>query len=577
MTLFRRLFLLFILLLNAHFVLSMNKKTFFCLLSICCFFFTKELQGQKLRLKIDAAQKKNKAQLSNIPYQKKHLDMSSLYKETTRIEKQLKLAGYFSVQIQKFLTTNDTTKVTFSLGDKIETAHLSVDSTHVRLLKKFNLKNRILKITASNLENTLKEITKQLDANGFSFAETSLKNPFVKDRVLFADLQIISSKKRTINSVIIEGYKKFPKTFVNHFLKIDAQTVFNKSKLKEISKRLEAVSFVRQTKPIEILFKKDSTLVYLYLKKEQKNSFDGLVNFNSDTSGALQLNGHLDLKLQNVFNRGEALTLLWNRFDQERQALNLKTHIPFLYNSPLSSGFEFSLYKQDSTFLNTEFKTDFSLFLNQSTQLAIHYDYNASKIITAAVNSPTTTAFKSQFVGVSFQHEVPMNDVFSSQKTQLLISPKVGQRTANSQTENQLKIKLLASYIFEFDKRNSLYIANHSGYLNSKSFLQNEMYRIGGEKSIRGFNAQSLFATKYAFFNVAYRFLVSKKSFIYTITDFGQFKDLNASKKALSIGAGYQFLTNNSQVNLHYALGKINNQPFDYKTSTLNVNFITYF
>ena len=577
MTLFRRLFLLFILLLNAHFVLSMNKKTFFCLLSICCFFFTKELQGQKLRLKIDAAQKKNKAQLSNIPYQKKHLDMSSLYKETTRIEKQLKLAGYFSVQIQKFLTTNDTTKVTFSLGDKIETAHLSVDSTHVRLLKKFNLKNRILKITASNLENTLKEITKQLDANGFSFAETSLKNPFVKDRVLFADLQIISSKKRTINSVIIEGYKKFPKTFVNHFLKIDAQTVFNKSKLKEISKRLEAVSFIRQTKPIEILFKKDSTLVYLYLKKEQKNSFDGLVNFNSDTSGALQLNGHLDLKLQNVFNRGEALTLLWNRFDQERQALNLKTHIPFLYNSPLSSGFEFSLYKQDSTFLNTEFKTDFSLFLNQSTQLAIHYDYNASKIITAAVNSRTNTAFKSQFVGVSFQHEVPMNDVFSSQKTQLLISPKVGQRTANSQTENQLKIKLLASYIFEFDKRNSLYIANHSGYLNSKSFLQNEMYRIGGEKSIRGFNAQSLFATKYAFFNVAYRFLVSKKSFIYTITDFGQFKDLNASKKALSIGAGYQFLTNNSQVNLHYALGKINNQPFDYKTSTLNVNFITYF
>ena len=149
---------------------------------------------------------------------------------------------------------------------------------------------------------------------------------------------------------------------MNHFLKIDAQTVFNKSKLKEIPKRLEAVSFVRQTKPIEILFKKDSTLVYLYLKKEQKNSFDGLVNFNSDASGALQLNGHLDLKLQNVLNRGEALTLLWNRFDQERQALNLKTHIPFLYNSPLSSGFEFSLYKQDSTFLNTEFKTDFSLF-----------------------------------------------------------------------------------------------------------------------------------------------------------------------------------------------------------------------
>ena len=364
---------------------------------------------------------------------------------------------------------------------------------------------------------------------------------------------------------------------MTHFLKIDAQTVFTKSTLKEITKRLEAVSFVRQTKPIETLFKKDSTLLYLYLKKKQNSSFDGLVNFNSDASGALQLNGHLDIKLQNVFNRGEELTLLWNRFDEERQELNLKTHIPFLYNSPLSSRFEFSLYKQDSTFLNTELKTDFSLFLNKSTQLAIHYDYIASKIITAALNTETTTAFNSQFIGVSFQYKVPMNDVFSSQKAQLLFTPKVGQRIANSQTENQLKIKLLASYIFEFNDRNSLYLANNSGYLNSASFLQNEMYRIGGEKSIRGFNAQSLFATKYAFFNVAYRFLVSKKSFIYTITDFGQFRDLNTSKKALSIGAGYQFLTNNSQVNLHYALGKINNQPFDYKNSTLNINFVTYF
>ncbi len=571
------LFLLFILLLKDQFHLILNTKTTFYLFSICCFFFTKEVQGQKLRLKIFAEQEKNKTKLTTIQYQKKHVDITSLYKETSRIEKQLKSAGYFSVQIQKFLTVKDTTKVTYSLGEKIETALLSVDSLHYQLLKKFNIKNGVLKVVASNLEITLEEITQQLDAEGFSFAETSLKNTFVKDRILFADLQIISSKKRTINSVIVKGYEKFPKSFVTHFLKIDAQTVFTKSTLKEITKRLEAVSFVRQTKPIETLFKKDSTLLYLYLKKKQNSSFDGLVNFNSDASGALQLNGHLDIKLQNVFNRGEELTLLWNRFDEERQELNLKTHIPFLYNSPLSSRFEFSLYKQDSTFLNTELKTDFSLFLNKSTQLAIHYDYIASKIITAALNTETTTAFNSQFIGVSFQYKVPMNDVFSSQKAQLLFTPKVGQRIANSQTENQLKIKLLASYIFEFNDRNSLYLANNSGYLNSASFLQNEMYRIGGEKSIRGFNAQSLFATKYAFFNVAYRFLVSKKSFIYTITDFGQFRDLNTSKKALSIGAGYQFLTNNSQVNLHYALGKINNQPFDYKNSTLNINFVTYF
>ena len=528
-------------------------------------------------LKIVATHEKNNVELAKIQYQKNHLDITSLYKETTTIEKQLKSAGYYSVRIQKFLTVKDTTKVTYSLGVKIETALLSIDSLHFQLLKNFNIEKGVLKIAAANLENTLKEITQQLDAKGFSFAETSLKNTTIKGPILFADLHIEQSKKRTINSVVIKGYEKFPKSFVTHFLKIDKQTVFTKSKLREISKRLQSVSFVRQTKPIETLFKKDSTLVYLYLKEKQKSSFDGLINFNTDASDKLQLNGYLDLKLHNIFNRGEELMILWNRFDKDRQELNLKTQVPFLYNSPLSSRFEFSLYKQDSTFLNTQFNTDVSLFLNERIQLAVNYDFIASKIIKEALSTATTAAFKSQFIGASFQYKVPMNDVFSSQKAQLFLNPKVGQRTSNSQTSNQLKIDLFASYIFEFNERNSLYVANSSGYLKSASFLQNEMYRIGGEKSIRGFNAQSLFATTYSFFNVAYRFLVSKKSFICTITDFGEFKDLNSSKKALSVGAGYQFLTNNSQINLNYALGKIDNQPFDYKTSTLNISFITFF
>tara|TARA_B110000091_G_C13800425_1_gene469969 strand:- start:693 stop:2426 length:1734 start_codon:yes stop_codon:yes gene_type:complete len=577
MTLFSILFVHFILLLKDQFHVILNIRTTFYLLTFSLFFFSNGINGQNLFLKVAATHEKNNVELAKIQYQKNHLDITSLYKETTTIEKQLKSAGYYSVRIQKFLTVKDTTKVTYSLGVKIETALLSIDSLHFQLLKNFNIEKGVLKIAAANLENTLKEITQQLDAKGFSFAETSLKNTTIKGPILFADLHIEQSKKRTINSVVIKGYEKFPKSFVTHFLKIDKQTVFTKSKLKEVSKRLQSVSFVSQTKPIETLFKKDSTLVYLYLKEKQKSSFDGLINFNTDASDKLQLNGYLDLKLHNIFNRGEELIILWNRFDKDRQELNLKTQVPFLYNTPISSRFEFSLYKQDSTFLNTQFNTDVSLFLNERIQLAVNYDFIASKIIKEALSTATTAAFKSQFIGASFQYKVPMNDVFSSQKAQLFLNPKVGQRTSNSQTSNQLKIDLFASYIFEFNERNSLYVANSSGYLKSASFLQNEMYRIGGEKSIRGFNAQSLFATTYSFFNVAYRFLVSKKSFICTITDFGEFKDLNSSKKALSVGAGYQFLTNNSQINLNYALGKIDNQPFDYKTSTLNISFITFF
>jgi hypothetical protein len=528
-------------------------------------------------LNISSEQEKNSALLKKVIYQQKHIDTIALYNEVLKIETHLKAIGYYSVLIKKVLIQKDTTFATYSLGEKIETALLSIDSTHFGLLKKLTLKKGLLKIPAANLEATLLNISKELDVQGHSFSEVSLKNTKIKDAVLYADVHLLKSKKRNINSIVVKGYEEFPKSYVEHFLKINTQTLFTKAKLKDISKRLQSIPFITQTKPIETLFKKDSTMVYLFVKKKQKNRFDGLLNFNTNETGAVQLNGYLDLKLINILNRGEELTLLWNRFDKERQELNLKTQIPFIYNSPISSSLEFSLYKQDSTFLNAQFNTDFSLFLNEKLQLAVNYDYVSSKTSTAEGSTSEAAAFTSQFIGASIHYNLPMNDLFSNQKATIMLNPTIGQRKASEGASRQFKIDFFASYIFEISPRNSLYIANKTGYLNSDHFLQNELYRIGGAKSLRGFNEQSLFASKFSFLNIEYRFLTSTKSFIYTITDFGQFAALNSVKKAFSIGVGYQFITNNSQINLNYALGKTDTQTIDYKSSKLNISFVTFF
>ncbi len=41
----------------------------------------------------------------------------------------------------------------------------------------------------------------------------------------------------------------------------------------------------------------------------------------------------------------------------------------------------------------------------------------------------------------------------------------------------------------------------------------NELFRIGGYNSLRGFNEQSLFTDFYAFGGVEYRYLVSNQAF----------------------------------------------------------------
>jgi len=555
----------------------LKKKTAFYILTFSFFFFSNGLNCQDFFLRVAPTLEKNKDAIQKVNYQEKHSDTITLHSEILKIEQSLKSIGYYSVLIKKISTKKDTIVANFTLGKKIKTVLISIDATHSKILKKFNPKKGVITLPSEELATTLSNISKELDSKGFSFSETSLQNTTIKGAVLFADLHIVRSTKRNINKVIVKGYEKFPEPYLKHFLKITPQTTFTNKKLKDISKKLTALSFVTQTKQIETLFKKDSTIVYLYLKKKRNNRFDGLINFNSNDAGKVQLNGYLDLKLNSIFNRGEELSLLWNRFDNDRQELNLNAKIPFLFNTPISSGFEFSLYKQDSTFINTHFKTDFGVFLNERLQLAANYTFTSSKIIEANATSESTAPFSSQFIGLQLKYNIPLNDLFSNQKINLILNPKIGQRTSSATTSNQFKIDLFSSYLFEINPRNSLFIANKTGYLTSNDFLLNELYRIGGAKSIRGFNEQSLFASKFSYFNIEYRFLTSTKSFVYTITDYGEFKNQTHSNKVYSIGGGYQFITNNSLINISYSLGKMNQQPIDSKNSKINISLITFF
>jgi hypothetical protein len=555
----------------------LKKKINTYIITFSILFFSNEINCQDIFLKISSTLNKNNTVINRIKYQRKHLDSTSIYNELRKIENQIKYNGYYTVFINGIYTQKDTTYVKYNLGEKIEKVFLKINPADLELLKKINPKKNIIEIPITKLQFTLLEISKELDNKGFSFSETSLKNTKIKGRFLFADLHILKSTKRKINNIVIKGYERFPKSYLKHFIKINDKTIFTNKKLKDISKKLKSLSFIKQLKPLETLFKEDSTIIYFYLKKKKTNSFDGLINFNSNENGKIKFNGYFDLKLNNTFNRGEEISLNWNRFDNERQELNLSANTPFIYNLPISNNLEFSLYKQDSTFINTNFSTNLSVFINEKLQLALAYDLTTSKKIEKEIIMDNITDFSSQFIGVLLKYNIPMNDLFTNQKINLVINPKIGKRISNSNSSNQFKIDLFSSYIFNINDRNNIYLANKTGYINSDKFLLNELYRIGGAKSIRGFNQQSLFASKFSYFNLEYHFLTSTKSFIYTITDFGKFKDLDNSKNAYGIGLGYKFRTNSSLISFNYALGKINNQSFDYKNSKLIVSFITFF
>ena len=530
------------------------------------------MNSQEISLNITSKKEKEAILLDKIEYKQKHKDTISLYLEVNRISDYLKNIGYLTNTIDKIKKNNKAYVTYFSLNDKIENAVITISSNSEIHFEKSKIKNSTFSIPIKNLHSTLSNISEKYDKEGKSFTKVQLKNIIIKNKTLFADLNINQSKKRIINKVIVKGYENFPKPYLKNYFNIKPNTTFNQQKIKEISQASKGLQFIKEIKTPEVLFTKDSTLLYMYLKKQQNNSFDGIVSFASKENGDILFNGNINLQLNNILNTGEKFELFWNSIGEERQEFKLATEIPYLFSSKISPQISFSIYKQDSTFLNTKFDSKLFYNINHKIKLALTYNSESSENLKEKLSNNIET-FSNYFLGFQFDYSVPKNDLFFNDKFHLEVNPTFGRRKTDKNTSNQFKIEASTSYIWDLNLRSSIYIKNKTGYLNSDSYIDNELFRIGGANSIRGFNEQSIYTNKYTYINLEYRYLTSEKSYLYTITDIGR----SNNKNILGIGLGYLFNTNKSQINLSISTGKENAQNIDFKSIKLTVNWKNYF
>lgn len=68
----------------------------------------------------------------------------------------------------------------------------------------------------------------------------------------------------------------------------------------------------------------------------------------------------------------------------------------------------------------------------------------------------------------------------------------IGKRETNNDletagTSKQFYTNLNTGYNFELNKKNYININSQNFYLQSKNYITNELFRFGGNKSIRGF------------------------------------------------------------------------------------------
>jgi opacity protein-like surface antigen/cell division protein FtsB len=563
------------------------KSLFYILiyLNIYTAFFS-NVNAQNLHLKFKALDTISQSTIDSLNLKKTFNNYINLKKEADTLHHYLESIGYIENEMRSLEKKNDSTYVVlYYLGSKYKSIQLFYSKKDfskrelLQISKKVTDTYFILPFNA--IETSIEKLNLLKTENGNVFARIKLENITKKRKTLFADVKLLKGDSRTIDSIIVKGYDKISKSHIKYYAGIKKGKEFNKSKLIEKNNILNSLGFVSVTKPPEILFKKDSTVVYLYLKKEKNNLFDGILGFaTAENSQKLIFNGYLNLELNNNLNFGEQFLLNFKADGNDQQKFRARLTLPYLFKTPFGLITELKIFKRDSTFSTSDqfIKVKYQISTNSKTYLG-YKSYESNDLSENNSLNIDVEDYTSSFLLAGVSYTKTQNNILFPIKTEINLDGEIGSKETKNTNETQVRASLMLQYIFNLNYKNSIYLKNSTQLLNSENYLTNELFRFGGINSIRGFNENSIDASFYSVLNSEYRYQFNQDMFVHSIIDFAYFENqiIALKQKLYSFGVGIGLQTGTSIIKFSIANGSAQNQNFDFSNTKIHIGISSKF
>jgi outer membrane protein assembly factor BamA len=480
--------------------------------------------------------------------------------------------GYLNLLINKRQKINDSLQqIDIVLNRKYSHVQFK-EYTNLGLetLKVISLSRKRNFIPINEIENYLYDLNNSIQQEGFPFTKTQLSHfKFNNSDTIEAALTVSQRKKRFLNRITIKGYDKFPTNTLQNLTK--RRNTYNDKTIGRLEKSLENMPFVKKTKDTEVLFKQDSTNVFIYLKKIKTNSADGLIGFNNSNNGKLELNGYVHLKLQNNLDRAETFLLEYRNDNGDQTKFTTSIDLPYLWNTPLGISSMLEIQRRDSTYQRTSVKAGLFYKPNWNSTIGINYMNSTS---TATGQDPSLEDFSKNGIELITEIKKQTSDLLMPEN--LWLTTRIGfkERNIENNYENQLNFHATFLKLWHLGYRSKFLGRLSSTYLNSNNIQFNELYQFGGLGSIRGFNQNSIDSSFYTTLATEYRYRLNDQIYLHSILDIGVFENFNSKKldKLYGFGGGIAILTQAGVLNLSIANGRFEDAKVDLSSTVAHIN-----
>lgn len=495
--------------------------------------------------------------------------------------------------------TTDTVNASVYIGDKFEWATLHPGNVPEEYLSRIGFRQKVYentRIAPAKLAKLFKNLLETAEDSGYPFASVRLDSVEIAQNKLDAILDMRLNTFTVVDSFIIKGGSETNRRYIENHIGIKKGSAFDQSALSKIPNRLRELPFVKVIKPYEVGMRPGKADVYLYIDNKKASNFDGVLGVLPDNeTGEILITGDVKLNLLNSFKAGETINLQWQRLQTRTQQLDVQFKYPFLFDTPLGLDLAFNLYRRDTLFSQINATAGVDYFFLGSNSVSIYYQTLQANVISASVFTvdeyvdSRTNLFGvgANVIDLDYRFN-PRRGYFVEGRVaagtkNILKNPEIDDSEYEGvELESDLYNANIRSGVYiPFGKRSAILVRGIGGAIINNSLFRNELFRIGGLKTLRGFDEQAIFASSYLISTLEYRFILEQNSNIFLFVDQAWYEDRSRENlltdTPLGFGGGISFETGAGIFSLTYALGQQFDNQIEVRNGKIHFGFTSFF
>ena len=404
-----------------------------------------------------------------------------------------------------------------------------------------------------------------------------------------------------LDTVLINGGIRERAAFVHHLLKISPGQVFRQDRLDAIPRLLSNTPYFSLKEEPKIVFTPYQTAqVRLELAPQKSGRFDVLLGLlpPSGDNAKFEFTGTADILLISPFRYGEKVAISYQKLLGASQRLDMEVEFPFLFQLPFSIEAGMNLLKQEEDFLNLDARLGGMYPFSPDFEGGFSYKVRSSRIldtessIVDTLSNPISADGNHQLLSAELRFNNLDYRFNPTQGWALQVFAGVGRnrirRNPGLPEELYEGISLdqtssewgwtIEKYLTVFP-RQVLRLANQSYSLVQDTYFQTNQQRLGGARSIRGFNENQFFSDQYTFFSTEYRLLLERDSYIFVFADYAWLNDRvrTLQRRPWGYGLGMNYGTRAGILSLSYALGRDGSNVLSAGRGKVHIGFISRF